>query len=101
LLSESSSSTYCTIHKLTRETIRFGTVCLYAVMYFQLRRQIAASSILGNSQLESLKRLRRVVGYMTIYPLVYIVLSLPLAAGRMATANGTTPSITFFCCAGK
>ncbi|KAJ5127259.1 hypothetical protein N7448_008038 [Penicillium atrosanguineum] len=78
----------------------FGTVCLYAVMYFQLRRQIAASSILGNSQLESLKRLRRVVGYMTIYPIVYIVLSLPLAAGRMATANGSAPSITFFCCAG-
>ncbi|KAJ5663881.1 Glucose receptor Git3 N-terminal [Penicillium longicatenatum] len=78
----------------------FGTVCLYAVMYFQLRKQIAQSSILGNSQLESLKRLRRVVGYMTIYPIVYIVLSLPLAAGRMATANGNTPSLTFFCCAG-
>ncbi|KAF3398277.1 hypothetical protein F1880_005809 [Penicillium rolfsii] len=78
----------------------FGTVCLYAIMYFQLRRQIAASSILGNSQLESLKRLRRVVGYMTIYPIVYIVLSLPLAAGRMATANSKTPSIDFFCCAG-
>ncbi|KAJ5612952.1 hypothetical protein N7510_006146 [Penicillium lagena] len=78
----------------------FGTVCLYAVMYFQLRKQIAQSSILGNSQLESLKRLRRVVGYMTIYPVVYIVLSLPLAAGRMATQNGQTPSVTFFCCAG-
>ncbi|CAL5868378.1 uncharacterized protein PFLUO_LOCUS2603 [Penicillium psychrofluorescens] len=78
----------------------FGTVFLYAVMYFQLRKQIAQSSILGNSQLESLKRLRRVVGYMTIYPVVYIVLSLPLAAGRMATQNGQTPNVTFFCCAG-
>ncbi|KAJ5624336.1 hypothetical protein N7510_000645 [Penicillium lagena] len=78
----------------------FGNICLYTVMYFQLRRQITASSILGNSQLESLKRLRRVVGYMTIYPLVYLVLSLPLAAGRMANANGNIPSITFFCCAG-
>ena len=79
----------------------FGTVMLYAVMYFQLRRQIAASSILGNNQLESLKRLRRVVGYMTIYPIVYMTLSLPLAAGRMSTANGHAPSIKFFCCAGK
>ncbi|KAJ5092011.1 hypothetical protein NUU61_006881 [Penicillium alfredii] len=78
----------------------FGTVCLYAVMYVQLRKQIARSAILGNSQLESLRRLRRVIGYMTIYPIVYIVLSLPLAAGRMATANGNTPNITFFCCAG-
>ncbi|KAJ5607137.1 hypothetical protein N7537_003756 [Penicillium hordei] len=78
----------------------FGTVILYAVMYFQLRRQIAASAILGNSQLQSLKRLRRVVGYMTIYPIVYIILSLPLAAGRMATADGDAPSIIFFCCSG-
>ncbi|OGE52644.1 hypothetical protein PENARI_c009G01923 [Penicillium arizonense] len=78
----------------------FGSVALYAVMFFQLRRQIKASSILGNSQLESFKRLRRVVGYMTIYPIVYIVLSLPLAAGRMATANGNPPNVTFFCCAG-
>ncbi|KAJ5247137.1 hypothetical protein N7468_002120 [Penicillium chermesinum] len=78
----------------------FGTVCLYAIMYFQLRKQIKASAILGNSQLESLKRLRRVVGYMTIYPIVYIVLSLPLAAGRMASAHGDNPSLTFFCCAG-
>lgn len=79
----------------------FGTVCLYAVMYFQLRRQIAQSSILGNKQLNSLKRLRRVVGYMTIYPIVYIIVSLPLAAGRMATANHNVPSATFFCIAGK
>jgi hypothetical protein len=78
----------------------FGTIALYAIMYFQLRRQIKASAILGNSQLESLKRLRRVIGYMTIYPIVYITLSLPLAAGRMATANGNGPSLTFFCCAG-
>ncbi|KOS46827.1 hypothetical protein ACN38_g2234 [Penicillium nordicum] len=79
---------------------QFGTVILYAVMYFQLRRQIAASAILGNSQLQSLKRLRRVVGYMTIYPTVYIILSLPLAAGRMATADGDEPSIIFFCVSG-
>lgn len=78
----------------------FGTVGLYAIMYFQLRRQIAASEILGNSQLDSVKRLRRVVGYMTIYPTVYIVLSLPLAAGRMAAANGDSTSLTFLCCAG-
>jgi len=79
----------------------FGTVCLYAVMYTQLRRQISASSILGNSQLESLKRLRRVVGYMTIYPIVYVVLSLPLAAGRMANMSGKMPSLAFFCSAGE
>jgi hypothetical protein len=79
----------------------FGTICLYAVMYTQLRRRISASSILGNSHLEGLKRLRRVVGYMTIYPIVYVVLSLPLAAGRMANMSGKMPSVAFFCSAGE
>ena len=78
----------------------FGTVCLYAIMWFQLRRRISQSAILGASHTESLKRLRRVIGYMVIYPVAYIVLSLPLAAGRMATARGETPSVTYFCVAG-
>jgi hypothetical protein len=72
-------------------------------MYVQLRRQISASSILGASgsaQVESLKRLRRVVSYMVIYPVAYVVLSLPLAAGRMASARGEQPSMAYFCLAG-
>ncbi|RDW93986.1 protein gprC [Aspergillus mulundensis] len=78
----------------------FGTVSLYAILWFQLRRRIKQSAILGSSHIESLKRLRRVVGYMVIYPIAYIVLSLPLAAGRMATARGDTPGIVYFCVAG-
>jgi hypothetical protein len=78
----------------------FGTVVLYSIMFFQLRRQMAASSILAGSQMESLKRLRRVVSYMVIYPVAYVVLSLPLAAGRMMTAQGKTPSMAYFCVAG-
>ncbi|OJJ59782.1 hypothetical protein ASPSYDRAFT_149176 [Aspergillus sydowii CBS 593.65] len=78
----------------------FGTITLYAVLWFQLRRRIKQSAILGSSHIESLKRLRRVVGYMVIYPLAYIILSLPLAAGRMSTARGETPSIVYFCVSG-
>ncbi|PYI10629.1 hypothetical protein BO78DRAFT_335316 [Aspergillus sclerotiicarbonarius CBS 121057] len=78
----------------------FGTVCLYAIMWFQLRVRIKQSAILGSSHIESLKRLRRVIGYMVIYPIAYIVLSLPLAAGRMATAQGDGPSVAYFCVAG-
>ncbi|KAJ6139877.1 hypothetical protein N7471_006363 [Penicillium samsonianum] len=99
-ISEEYETTRLWTHYIWIFLAEFGTVILYAVMYFQLRRQIAASAILGNSQLESLKRLRRVVGYMTIYPIVYIILSLPLAAGRMATADGDAPNIIFFCCSG-
>ncbi|KAL1968676.1 hypothetical protein VTN77DRAFT_1502 [Rasamsonia byssochlamydoides] len=78
----------------------FGTVLLYMVMYFQLRRRLAASVVLGQRHVESLTRLRRVVNYMVIYPFAYLVLSLPLAAGRMATTQGRTPSVTYFCVSG-
>lgn len=37
---------------------------------------------------------------MVIYPFAYIVLSLPLAAGRMMAARGITPSTSYFCVAG-
>jgi hypothetical protein len=37
---------------------------------------------------------------MVIYPVAYVVLSLPLAAGRMATAQGSTPSMAYFCLSG-
>ena len=50
---------------------------------------------------DNLKRLNRVVVYMVIYPFVYVVLSLPLAAGRMATARHVAPSKTYFAVAGS
>lgn len=79
---------------------QFFTLILYAIMFFQLRRRINESKILGSSHLNSLRRLNRVVAYMVIYPIVYIVLTLPLAAGRMASAHHNTPSVVYFCVAG-
>ncbi|OOQ88171.1 G protein-coupled receptor GprD [Penicillium brasilianum] len=78
----------------------FGTVVLYTIMFFYLRRRMAQAKMLRRGQQESLQRLNRVVVYMVIYPLVYLVLSLPLAAGRMATARGNSPSKTYFGVAG-
>lgn len=58
------------------------------------------SSALRHGQKEHLRRLRRVTGVMVLYPIAYIVLSLPLAAGRMAMAQGHQPSVSYFCAAG-
>ena len=55
-------------------------------MFVYLRRRMAQAKMLRRGQQESLNRLNRVVVYMVIYPFVYLILSLPLAAGRMATA---------------
>lgn len=59
------------------------------------------AKVLRRGQQESLQRLNRVVIYMVVYPLVYLILSLPLAAGRMATARGYPPSKTYFGVAGS
>lgn len=78
----------------------FGTVILYVIMFYKLRQRLATSAALSPNQTESLRRLRRIIGYMVIYPIAYVVLSLPLAAGRMSSARGVTPGITYFCLAG-
>ncbi|EEH16451.2 hypothetical protein PABG_06538 [Paracoccidioides brasiliensis Pb03] len=78
----------------------FGSIMLYALLFFHLRHQVAQSAILGRGQTDNLRRLKRVIGYMVLYPIAYIVLSLPLAAGRMATARGQRLSVSYFCTAG-
>ena len=78
----------------------FGTVVLYMIMFFYLRHRMKQATMLRRGQQDSLHRLNRVVIYMVIYPFVYLVLSLPLAAGRMATARGASPSETYFGIAG-
>lgn len=80
---------------------QFFTILLYGLMFIHLRRRIKESAILGSRHTESLRRMNRVVAYMVVYPIVYTVCSLPLAAGRMASANGHTPSILYFCVAGS
>lgn len=54
------------------------------------------AKMLRHGQQESLYRLNRVVIHMVIYPFVYLALSLPLAAGRMATTRGTPLSKKYF-----
>lgn len=79
---------------------QFFNLVLYAIMFVQLRRRIAQSKVLGRSYTESLRRLNKVVSYMVLYPIVYIVLTLPLSAGRMASVSGRSPSVAYFCVAG-
>lgn len=61
-------------------------------MFFYLRRQMKQAAAFRQNHQESLNRLNRVVVYMVIYPLVYVLLSLPLAEGRMSTARHVVPS---------
>ncbi|GLB04212.1 hypothetical protein AtubIFM57258_009928 [Aspergillus tubingensis] len=89
------------VHYLWIFLAEFGTVVLYGLMFFYLRRRMKQSATLRQNHQENLKRLNRVVIYMVIYPLVYLLLSLPLAAGRMSTARHIVPSRAYFAVAGS
>ncbi|KAL1979790.1 hypothetical protein VTN96DRAFT_5197 [Rasamsonia emersonii] len=78
----------------------FGTVVLYGIMFFYLRRRMMQAKIVHRGQEENLKRLNRVVIYMVVYPVIYVILSLPLAAGRMSVARHVVPSRSYFALAG-
>ncbi|KAL4923016.1 uncharacterized protein BDV17DRAFT_296766 [Aspergillus undulatus] len=87
----------------------FDTIVLYAVMFFYLRRRIKQAEIKLQThnynrsprEAQALKRINRVVIYMVIYPLSYVILSLPLAAGRMSSARHLIPSRAYFAVAGS
>ena len=42
----------------------------------------------------------RTARYMIVYPFAYVILTLPLAAGRVASMAGRKPPLMFFCVAG-
>ncbi|KAL4993591.1 hypothetical protein BDV10DRAFT_198194 [Aspergillus recurvatus] len=87
----------------------FGTILLYSTITIYLRRRMKQAAIkiqthnYNRSPRESqaLKRINRVVVYMVVYPLSYVVLSLPLAAGRMSSARHVIPSRGYFAVAGS
>lgn len=69
-------------------------------MFVYLRHRMKKNSAALHSNQESLRRLNRVVAYMVIYPLAYVMLSLPLAAGRMSVTRNKVPSKTYFAISG-
>ncbi|EFQ99596.1 integral membrane protein [Nannizzia gypsea CBS 118893] len=77
----------------------FGSLLLYTILFFYLRRKMKASADLARGQKEKFGRLSRVTSYMVLYPLAYLVLSLPIAAARMASVQGNPPSLTYLCVA--
>lgn len=70
-------------------------------MLIQLRRRIAECIALRGRSTDSLRRMNRVVALMVFYPVIYISLTLPLAAGRMASVTANPPSVMYFCVAGS
>jgi hypothetical protein len=82
------------LHYLWIFIIEFGTILIYAHIFFHLRGRI--KSIVSNDT----TKLSRATKFMLLYPLVYVILTLPLAVGRMVAMSGIVLPDAYFCAAG-
>lgn len=70
------------LHYIWVFIVQFGTVIIYALVLLHLKKTM--SIILPTAaQTATYKKIDRAAKLMILYPLVYIILTLPLSAGRM------------------
>ncbi|KAK5937343.1 hypothetical protein PMZ80_010350 [Knufia obscura] len=75
----------------------FGTVIIYALIYLSINSRLTSSSSEDRAQIAATKCAAK---WMIIYPIVYIVCTLPLAGGRMAAMTGVQVPYWYYCLAG-
>ncbi|EME86978.1 uncharacterized protein MYCFIDRAFT_118421, partial [Pseudocercospora fijiensis CIRAD86] len=84
--------------------VELGTVAIYLMTFLALRKK--TSQLLVGSTISkyspnpaTIKAVNRITILMTLYPLVYVVLTLPLSAGRMwSMSHGSRPTSDLFSC---
>lgn len=95
------------LHYIWVFVVEFSTVAIYAVTFFALRYKTKQAFKNYRERLDvpnpkTVKAVNRVTRLMTLYPCIYILLTLPLSAGRMWSMahQGRSTSDTFSCIAG-
>ncbi|CZR58458.1 uncharacterized protein PAC_08350 [Phialocephala subalpina] len=74
---------------------QFGTVVIYTIVFFYLRRH--ANQVEPASRSPSSRKIGRAARSMVFYPIAYVAFSLPLPAGRLALWSGREVSLNYFC----
>jgi hypothetical protein len=82
------------LHYLWIFIVEFGTIAIYGHVFIHLRGRIR--SIINNDT----SKLTRATKFMVMYPLVYVLLTLPIAVGRMVAMTGKALPDIFFVVAG-
>jgi hypothetical protein len=75
--------------------VEFGTIGIYGHVFFHLRGRIRSVLINDTSKLS------RATKFMVLYPVVYVLLTLPIAVGRMVAMTGQALPDSFFIVAGS
>ncbi|KAI5781247.1 integral membrane protein [Geopyxis carbonaria] len=95
-ISEEHESERLFLHYIWIFICEFGTMILYAIIFWVLHKNARINAASGVQS----RTLQRVARYMLTYPVAYTCLTLPLAAGRMASAAGHDLGDRFFLIAG-
>ncbi|PSN70240.1 hypothetical protein BS50DRAFT_309131 [Corynespora cassiicola Philippines] len=74
----------------------FGNVLIYAVIYMMLIHRIRS----GYYTPAEAKRVKAISNLMVVYPVIYVICTIPLASARMAAMSGNPPSLKRLCLAG-
>ncbi|KAH8726824.1 G protein-coupled glucose receptor regulating Gpa2-domain-containing protein [Phaeosphaeriaceae sp. PMI808] len=74
----------------------FGNVLIYLAIYTILLTRIHSDYYTT----EEAKRVKSIANLMVVYPLVYVVCTIPLASARMAAMSGSPPSLIRLCLSG-
>jgi len=80
----------------TNSNSEFGNVLIYLTIYTILLTRIRS----GYYTPEEAKRVKSISNLMVVYPLVYVLCTIPLASARMAAMSGNPPSLKRLCLAG-
>ncbi|KAK8118366.1 uncharacterized protein PG998_002992 [Apiospora kogelbergensis] len=87
------------LHYLWIFVVQFGSIMIYCYGFYHLfHAKRHEASLRSGASVESLNRAARA---MLAYALVYTVLTLPLAAGRMASMSNRKPPASYFFFAGS
>jgi G protein-coupled glucose receptor regulating Gpa2/G protein-coupled glucose receptor regulating Gpa2 C-term len=80
-------------------TFEFGTVLIYIAMFVALQYRIKSNFYSGSTKQS--EQARTAARLMIIYPIIYVICTLPLATLRMVSMASTTmPGFAWFCFAG-
>jgi hypothetical protein len=83
-------------------SVQFGTIIVYAHVFLHLRKRLQTIREVGVHRSQGNKeRLSQAARYMILYPIIYIVLTLPIASGRMAAMAGNKLPVAFYGVAGS
>ena len=83
-------------------SVEFGTIIIYAHVFLHLRKRLQTIREVGvHRSAGNKERLSQAARYMILYPIIYIVLTLPIASGRMAAMAGNKLPVAFYGVAGS